>query len=110
VKKVLEFFKLVRAETTPGSYGDEQLQIALVPKRGNAMSAENIAAAVRELIAKERANFRGKSVRITIEDLQVCRECGCTEDAACEGGCSWVEMGLCSACTPEALAARGEGP
>lgn len=33
-----------------------------------------------------------------------CTECGCTEGAACEGGCSWVKLdrktnaGLCSAC------------
>jgi hypothetical protein len=27
-----------------------------------------------------------------------CRECGCTEDEACDGGCSWVEDDLCSAC------------
>ena len=29
---------------------------------------------------------------------RVCRICGCTEDNACEGGCSWVEEDLCSAC------------
>ncbi len=28
-----------------------------------------------------------------------CRMCGCTELNACEGGCSWVEADLCSACT-----------
>jgi hypothetical protein len=27
-----------------------------------------------------------------------CSECGCTEEAACPGGCYWVEPGLCSAC------------
>lgn len=27
-----------------------------------------------------------------------CRVCGCTEERACEGGCSWVEPDLCSAC------------
>lgn len=27
-----------------------------------------------------------------------CRECGCTEDRACPGGCHWAEPGLCSAC------------
>lgn len=29
---------------------------------------------------------------------RTCRICGCTEDNACEGGCSWVEEDLCSAC------------
>lgn len=31
-----------------------------------------------------------------------CRLCGCTEDAACEGGCAWVDAGdmtdVCSRC------------
>lgn len=31
-------------------------------------------------------------------DEQRCRLCGCTEDHACEGGCSWVAEDLCSAC------------
>lgn len=29
---------------------------------------------------------------------RTCRVCGCTEDNACEGGCSWVEEDLCSSC------------
>lgn len=28
----------------------------------------------------------------------VCRGCGCTEDAACNPPCHWVEPDLCSAC------------
>lgn len=28
----------------------------------------------------------------------VCRVCGCTDECACPGGCSWVESDLCSAC------------
>ncbi len=27
-----------------------------------------------------------------------CRVCGCTQDKACPGGCSWVEHDLCSVC------------
>ena len=30
-----------------------------------------------------------------------CRVCGCTEDNACEGGCSWVEEDLCSKCVDD---------
>jgi phage N-6-adenine-methyltransferase len=30
--------------------------------------------------------------------LVACRECGCTDDEACEGGCVWVEADLCSRC------------
>ena len=32
-------------------------------------------------------------------DEQMCRVCGCTWNNACEGGCYWVEDGLCSKCT-----------
>lgn len=28
----------------------------------------------------------------------VCRECGCTDERACPGGCEWVEPDLCSRC------------
>jgi hypothetical protein len=27
-----------------------------------------------------------------------CRECGCTDECACTGGCHWVEPDLCSQC------------
>lgn len=33
--------------------------------------------------------------------LQTCRVCGCTEEAGCEGGCTWVEDDLCSSCVPQ---------
>lgn len=32
------------------------------------------------------------------QEQQVCRVCGCTQFAACPGGCFWVEDDLCSAC------------
>lgn len=28
----------------------------------------------------------------------VCMLCGCTEHEACEGGCTWVELNVCSSC------------
>lgn len=37
----------------------------------------------------------------------ICRGCGCTDDRACAGGCSWVLLdvgsptGICSACADE---------
>ena len=31
-------------------------------------------------------------------DIASCRICGCTDEVACEGGCSWVEDDLCSEC------------
>ncbi|HKX71390.1 MAG TPA: hypothetical protein VJM75_09195 [Acidimicrobiales bacterium] len=41
-----------------------------------------------------------------------CRICGCTDRAACPGGCSWVpdpagEGDLCSACLERATAELG---
>jgi hypothetical protein len=29
---------------------------------------------------------------------QTCRNCGCTDENACDGGCWWIEDDLCSAC------------
>jgi len=34
--------------------------------------------------------------------IRQCRACGCTDDFACDGGCSWAEPDLCTACVPEA--------
>lgn len=55
-----------------------------------------------------RATFKtfSASERLQIErDLPVpsligvvCRRCGCSQEDACEGGCSWAEADLCTAC------------
>lgn len=29
---------------------------------------------------------------------QACRECGCTNESACAGGCEWIDSDLCSTC------------
>lgn len=42
------------------------------------------------------ASVRGEQAGVIEKDH--CRVCGCTDDHACEGGCSWVEEDLCSAC------------
>jgi hypothetical protein len=34
-------------------------------------------------------------------DVRACRECGCTDEEGCAGGCTWSEPDLCSACAPE---------
>jgi hypothetical protein len=44
--------------------------------------------------------FRRATGKLGIFDLQVCRECGCTDEHACEGGCYWFEPELCSRCVP----------
>jgi hypothetical protein len=36
--------------------------------------------------------------RLTPDESQKCRECGCTFSRPCAGGCSWTEPDLCSTC------------
>ena len=38
-----------------------------------------------------------------------CRECGCTDDRACEGGCFWALEDVCSRCVLNGLAASAPG-
>lgn len=38
-----------------------------------------------------------------------CRECGCTDDCACPGGCWWVEPDLCSTCATPARQPGAKG-
>jgi hypothetical protein len=38
--------------------------------------------------------------------VRTCRECGCTDDRACRGGCFWVEKDLCSRCFKPAVGQR----
>ncbi len=30
--------------------------------------------------------------------VEICAECGCTDECGCPEGCSWVAPGLCSSC------------
>lgn len=41
----------------------------------------------------------------------ICADCGCTDEFACDGGCSWLDRGhtLCSSCAPPAAAAKKTG-
>jgi hypothetical protein len=32
---------------------------------------------------------------------RACRVCGCTDDRACPGGCTWIATDLCSRCTTD---------
>lgn len=40
---------------------------------------------------------------------RTCMVCGCTQDRACPGGCSWVEWDLCSACVDKEAPERTGG-
>ncbi len=33
-----------------------------------------------------------------LPNVVICRGCGCTEEVACPGGCSWALPGVCSTC------------
>ncbi len=47
------------------------------------------------------------------ETLMKCKYCGCTDDHACEGGCSWVAKDVCSKCAAKLVTViknvQGEG-
>lgn len=38
--------------------------------------------------------------RITPDESQKCRVCGCSWARACDGSCDWVAADLCSCCAP----------
>lgn len=59
---------------------------AHLPHRARVADAE----AWRSVTPAERPDLFG--------EVEVCRGCGCTELAACPGGCWWVAAGLCSSC------------
>lgn len=42
--------------------------------------------------------------------VRSCMVCGCSDECACPGGCSWVAPGLCSACVPTVAAAADALP
>jgi hypothetical protein len=51
-------------------------------------NSERFKKAYRKAIAKTQELLRDRK----------CRVCGCSECAACDGGCFWVEWDLCSEC------------
>ncbi len=54
----------------------------------------------------EKPVKKGKGVHSSGDDAEpgTCRQCGCSEEAACEGGCAWADETetLCTACAPAA--------
>ncbi len=55
------------------------------------------AGAIREGKAAQLMEFL-RSPAASVLARKCCRVCGCTDTRACQGGCSWVEHDLCSAC------------
>lgn len=41
-------------------------------------------------------------------EVRSCRYCGCTDDRACPGGCSWTGQDVCSACAWRARELEGQ--
>lgn len=83
--------------------------MVVVPKNLRGPSAAALGQLLVEGLRRHHVELSGRAVQITVEPITVCRKCSCSEERACEGGCYWVESDLCSKCTPEKLAAKGEG-
>ncbi len=47
---------------------------------------------------RRRSRLSLRQWRAERDGIRRCRECGCTEVRACQGGCYWVDQDLCSAC------------
>lgn len=60
------------------------------------------------------AGIRPEQIREAFEQGAIkrpaCRECGCTDDAACFPTCWWIEPDLCSACQVRPEDGPGEKP
>lgn len=58
----------------------------------------------REFVRSSGEVAPGEAVTVhAVLQAGTCRSCGCTDEAACVGGCSWVDPlhTLCSACVVE---------
>lgn len=45
-------------------------------------------------------DLAGAGIAVELETIRTCRNCGCTDDRACFGGCAWVSEteDLCTSC------------
>lgn len=70
--------------------------------RGRLGRAERVVPAGDIAFLLDREEWRSVTPRERPDlfELEVCRGCGCTDLAACPGGCWWVAAGLCSRCWP----------
>jgi DNA-binding XRE family transcriptional regulator len=90
----------------------EQIEIGRLPMppRWPAL-CEHLRASWHESMRPPRgADPRGRYVRVKKAKKPaavrgVCRQCGCTDNRACQGGCGWANDAhtLCTACTLDAL-------
>lgn len=89
------------------------LRSGLVDQAAQSSDAPNLAAdlladAEQASRVAARAALVAIALQLTGAEEETCRVCGCTEDAACEGGCHWVAAGLCSACNDPAKLVLGK--
>jgi hypothetical protein len=61
-----------------------------------AKSKEQNEPAIRGLTEEQAVDV----VNVLVSDMtpRRCRNCGCSDDRACPGGCYWIEDDLCSRC------------
>lgn len=51
-----------------------------------------------------------ETAELDLEPITTCRVCGCSDLDACDGGCSWVALDLCSACIDAPARSRKSKP
>lgn len=84
------------AKAKPSVAGEKAVQA--LKTKGNGKDA------LGEVVKRWKADRKREGKTPSTFDEPTCTNCGCTEMAACEGGCSWVQLdkttnaGLCSAC------------
>ena len=69
-------------------------------------------------LMREHVRTRYERLGYVIQPIpgRYCRFCGCTEDHACDGGCSWrvepdqLEPGICSACFDDVFVKHSDLP
>lgn len=58
---------------------------------------------------RERREVDGEDDQVDVTDgVRTCRGCGCTDEEACEGGCTWIAEDVCSGCEHELAKAKAE--
>lgn len=101
---------LALAETAMKSFGQYEKAFALACRFMADNIAECPAACDKELDwpecnseneqcgDREQYECWQKYFKEIVAGERVCKVCGCTNDNACKGGCSWVTADLCSHC------------
>lgn len=76
-------------------------QVAYAERVGN--DQDKIHAAIEAALL----HLAGEGLLQTTDAVRQCRVCGCTDEEACPGGCSWSQPEICSTCAARQQAADG---